>query len=431
MALRARSWWLPQARVLVILVVAAAGLAALRADYRALAGVSMSVIPEAALVDEPVTVSVRGLTAGARATVTATAVDDGGRTWSASALFEATSAGEVSLHQPSLGGSYSGVNPMGLFQFMTPTSAHGQGMFRTPDSGFDVTLAIAVGRRVAATATARRQGAAEVGVVTRQLRPAEGGIHGTLYLAKNTFGERPAVLLFGGSEGGVERTLDASLLAARGFTSLALAYFGVPGLPRRLADIPLEYFVSALAVLRTQPGVDPDHVLVMANSRGTEAALLLGAHFPGLVDGVIAGAPSSVVHLGSPDASRPAWTLRGRPLPAVTPAQLGTPSAAVAPAAVIPVERIRGPIFLVCGGLDAVWSSCPYTYDITDRLGARRFPYPVIALHYPNAGHLAGGLTAYVSITAAALTRFGGALVDTQSSLVDGHAKLLSFLASQ
>jgi len=95
------------------------------------------------------------------------------------------------------------------------------------------------------------------------------------------------------------------------------------------------------------------------------------------------------------------------------------------------VERIRGPIFLVCGGLDAVWSSCPYTYDITDRLGARRFPYPVTALHYPNAGHLAGDLTAYVSITAAALTRFGGGLVDTQSALVDGHAKLLSFLASQ
>ena len=60
-------------------------------------------------------------------------------------------------------------------------------------------------------------------------------------------------------------------------------------------------------------------------SRGSEAALLLGAYFPQLVNGVIAGVPSSVVNPGWPDTSQPAWTLGGRPLPAVSPSEFGQP----------------------------------------------------------------------------------------------------------
>jgi pimeloyl-ACP methyl ester carboxylesterase len=108
--------------------------------------------------------------------------------------------------------------------------------------------------------------------------------------------------------------LAASLLAAHGYPSLALAYFKAPGLPQSLNAIRLEYFTNALAVLRAQPGVDPGHVLVMGHSRGGEAALLLGAYFPRLVNaGVVAGVPSSVVNPGLPDTTQSPWTLRGRP----------------------------------------------------------------------------------------------------------------------
>jgi fermentation-respiration switch protein FrsA (DUF1100 family) len=121
------------------------------------------------------------------------------------------------------------------------------------------------------------------------------------------------VLVFSGSAGGLTTTRAAALLAAHGYPSLALAYFKAPGLPQTLSSIPLEYFTSALEELRAQPGVDRNHVLVAGESRGGEAALLLGAHFPRLVNGVIAGVPSSVVNPGWPDTSNPAWTVRGRP----------------------------------------------------------------------------------------------------------------------
>jgi dienelactone hydrolase len=425
-------WQVRRISVLASLVVAAAVLAVLRAGYSAPVDPSMSVSPQLALADEPVTVSVRNLRAGQRTTVTATATDADGTTWSASAQFEAGPDGVVSLDQPALGGSYSGVDPMGLFELMTPPSGSTARVFRSPDSGYDVTLHATIGNRVAGTATARRQTPAVVGVVEKKLRPANGGIYGNLYLPKSTSTKRPAVVVFGGSEGGLYTSFAASLLAAHGYPSLALAYFGVPGLPPSLADIPLEYFTKAVAVLRAQPGVDPRHVLVSGTSRGGEAALLVGASFPQLVNGVIAGVPSSVVNPGRrSDTIRPAWTVRGRALPAVSTADFGPADPPSFPRAIIPVERIRGPILLTCGELDVVWPSCAHTDAITRRLTARNFPYPVTALRYPDAGHLIGGLTAYfTSLTDNALTSFGGTVTGTQSAQADAHAKLLAFLAA-
>jgi pimeloyl-ACP methyl ester carboxylesterase len=186
-------------------------------------------------------------------------------------------------------------------------------------------------------------------------------------------------------------------------------------------------------VLRAQPGVDPRHVLVAGVSRGGEATLLLGAHFPQLVNGVVAGVPSSVVNPGEwPDTSRPAWTLRGRPLPAVSPSEFGQPNPPGKARAVIPVERIGGPVLLACGGQDLRWPSCAYVDAITARLRAHRFAHPVTALRYRDAGHLIGGLTAYYgSLTDDALTSDGGTVAATQAAQTDAHAKLLALLASQ
>jgi hypothetical protein len=97
----------------------------------------------------------------------------------------------VSLDQPSLGGSYTGVNPMGLFTLMAPPPGSASDWFLYPEAGYDVTLQASVGDRMAAEATVRRQGPVAVGVVERRLRPAMGGIYGNLYLPKHSAGRRP------------------------------------------------------------------------------------------------------------------------------------------------------------------------------------------------------------------------------------------------
>lgn len=391
---------------------------------------AISVSAAQALLDVPVSVSVHGLPAGARTTVTATARDANGATWTSSAQFLASPAGAVSLAQASVAGSYTGTNPMGLFEFMAPPSDSKAVYFQQPTTGYDVSLAASVaGRQVAATST-HRQSPLEAGLTTRQLRPAEDGVYGELFTPANTGVRRAAVLLLGGSEGGLSMGFPAELLAAHGYPALSLAYFKEPGLPSGLANIPLEYFTKALAVLRRQPGVDPKHVLVFGVSRGGEAALLLGSHYPQLVNGVIAGVPSSVVFSGYPDSDSPAWTLGNKPLPAATVLdEAGLPLPADSPA-VIPVERIRGPVLLACGMLDREWPSCRYQKAITDRLASHHFGYQVTALQYPDAGHGVGSMDAIYSATAAAFT-LGGSLAGNLTALADAHAKLLTFLAAQ
>src|ERR1051326_4096570 len=59
----------------------------------------------------------------------------------------------------------------------------------------------------------------------------------------------PGILVLGGSEGGLHE-IDAAFLAERGYAALALAYYGLPGLPDVLKNIPLEYFATALDYLR-------------------------------------------------------------------------------------------------------------------------------------------------------------------------------------
>lgn len=76
------------------------------------------------------------------------------------------------------------------------------------------------------------------GLVARLHRPAGGGPH-------------PAVLLLGGSGGGIGwQDETAALLAERGFVALALAYFGMEGLPAELERIPVEYVEHGLTFLR-------------------------------------------------------------------------------------------------------------------------------------------------------------------------------------
>ena len=215
------------------------------------------------------------------------------------------------------------------------------------------------------------------------------------------------------------------MLAAHGYPTLALAYFGATGLPPKLVGIPLEYFRSALEILRAQPGVDPGHVLVSGTSYGGEAALLVGATYPDLVNGVIAEVPNSFVDPGPHGETRAAWSLHGRDLPRGT---FGVPAAEVDPRALIPVGRIRGPILLSCGLLDTQWPSCRNVADVVARLGRR--PGVTVA-RYADAGHYVSSVEPYLAVTDDVLTDAGGTVAGTLAANVDLHRRILALLAAQ
>ena len=205
---------------------------------------------------------------------------------------------------------------------------------------------------------------------------------------------------------------DAALLASHGFMVLALAYYGLPGLPSTLTSIPVEYFGRALDYLHALPGVAPGGVSVTGGSKGGEAALLAGATYPDAVRSVISVAGSAVHTQGisqpvtgslleiltTPVAS---WSYQGKDLPylpnvvtprlraaivADNPVSIGwampdlNDAAEVEPA-MIPVDRITGPVLLLSAGDDGGYGAA-YHQIAMPRLNSQ-------ARHivYEDAGH--------------------------------------------
>ncbi|WP_371783888.1 acyl-CoA thioester hydrolase/BAAT C-terminal domain-containing protein [Streptosporangium subroseum] len=204
-------------------------------------------------------------------------------------------------------------------------------------------------------------------------------------------GSDTGVLVLAGSSGRIERE-RSRILADHGLTALSIRWFGGPGQPPGICEIPLETFVSAIDLLESS-GVR--RICLLGISKGAEAALLTSVH-DRRVDAVIALSPTSVVwgNVGpGPDGqSRPyrsSWTWRGQPLPFVPYDDEWTPEepdhdgpvairglyerseqtfADLVHAAEIPVEKARAEVLLVAGGDDAMWPSLPFA----ERLAARR-----------------------------------------------------------
>jgi dienelactone hydrolase len=275
-------------------------------------------------------------------------------------------------------GDYAGVWGGGLLATMQPV--HGFGLYDWGTSPRTFTVTVRAANERPAVVRLRRAWT-EFPIKTMPTTVARNGFLG-VFDTPSAARRHAAVLLFGGSEGGLSTGGIAYRLAAHGYPALAIGYFRAKGLPKLLVHIKLEYFVRALRWLDARPEVNPKRVVVLGISRGSEAAQLLGAYFPQLVHAVIASVPSNTVNWSG-------WELHGKPLPTAVPGVSSNPRA------VIPVERIRGPELTVCGGSDQVWTSCPYADLIRQRLRSHHHPYHDVFLKEPEADHFVGGLVPF------------------------------------
>lgn len=269
---------------------------------------------------------------------------------------------------------------------------------------------------------------------------------GKLYQVSAATRAAVGVVFIGGSEGELlAADTVAPQMAALGYPVLGVNYHGgFADRSRPLANVPLEQFSSAVNWLLNQPGIR--RVVVIGESRGSEAALLTAINSP-KVSGVIGVVPSIYVWsaVGSADLNGPSgWTLGGKPLSYVRPAQDENPNAATftksitadqaIETATIPIEKIRVPILLIGSSDDAVWPSGDFVNAAAarvKRLGAK------VALDtrvYPDAGHrlLGKGASSPTEIYAyeggSFTARYGGTQSGNARARADAWRAITAFL---
>ena len=233
--------------------------------------------------------------------------------------------------------------------------------------------------------------------------------------APSSPGRHPAMLMLGGSEGGNSTMPQiAPLFAAHGYVAVTVAYFGLPGLPQYLVDVPVETIGRALRAVASRNDVNPTEIGIFGGSKGGELALLAASTYPA-IKAVVADVPSPVafVGLGANDSpSGCSWSYRGKALPCVpvsqaaeaaigTEFQHGGPlvlrrlydlSLDADPAQVrksfFHLERIDGPVLCLAGADDRMWNSPRQCAMAMTYLKAHHHQYADRSIVYPDAGHL-------------------------------------------
>ena len=292
------------------------------------------------------------------------------------------------------------------------------------------------------------------GVFGKLYQPGDGEVHRGL-------------LVVGGSGGGLGWSQDvARRLAEENYAALALAYFRYGPLPKTLAAIPLEYFEAAIDWMGRQRQIDTARLAVIGGSRGAELALILATVCP-RVRAVVAYAPSCVSWgpLGGIGSfGKSAWTYRGQQMPyvrmGISPAILreyvrmtvcallhrpyastslflvALSNTASVKKALIPVEKIRGPILLISGKEDRLWPASVMSRIIVEKLAAAGFAFPCKHLDYEGAGHAIGlpglPLDAYPTQVTHSVTHriysLGGAPDKNAQAAELAWAEVISFL---
>ncbi|KAG9283006.1 acyl-coenzyme A thioesterase 3-like isoform X3 [Astyanax mexicanus] len=404
--------------------------------------------------EDSVRITVSGLEPRQRVELRSLLQDDKGVVFRAAARYQADGSGELDLSRhASLGGSYTGVEPMGLFWSMEADVPHSKVVKRDASTPLFVHIEASSGGKTLAQATNERHFAVQ-GV--RRVPVRDGRIRGTLFIPPGE-GPFPAVVdLY--TLGGILCEPRAALLASNGFVTLALALYGYQDMPRKVDKIELEYFEEALTFLQNLPEVSKvkPHVChlkvkktgvgIVSISKSGELALAMASFLPNVkatawINGNIANVlfplhyKDIVLPPLSENVERITTTASGildiRDV-------LNDPMDKENRSRVIPIERASCNFLFIASEDDRNWNSVYYAEQASKILKAHgKTNYEVVT--YPKAGHFLeipympfypSGIHAAVGQAVA----FGGepkahavAQVDTWKRLLEFFKKHLEF----
>ncbi|XP_057678998.1 acyl-coenzyme A thioesterase 1 isoform X2 [Corythoichthys intestinalis] len=246
-----------------------------------MAQIRLKILPSVrCLFDKLVQLKVEGLAPHKTVELRSRLVDDKGVVFKASALYKADEKGLVDVSSaPSLSGSYTGVEPMGLWWFMVPDTPHKKIVKKNVMSPtlVDITVHNGVTGEVLACETNEREYLTEG---MRRIPVQDGRVRGVLFIPPGK-GPFPGIIDLYILGGGLNEQ-RASLLANKGFVVLALAYYGYQDLPKNPKNLDLEYFEEAVNFLQKHPEVRGPGIGVISMSHSGALALSMASFLSGI-----------------------------------------------------------------------------------------------------------------------------------------------------
>ncbi|NWT09891.1 ACOT5 thioesterase, partial [Vireo altiloquus] len=348
------------------------------------------------LFDEPLAIAVRGLGPRQQVTLRTSLRDETGQLFQASAYYQAGDDGELDLARcPALpGGSFSGLEPMGLLWALQPQKPFWRLVKRDVQSPFLLQLEVFEGHgerpgRLLAQAQHER---AFLRDGVRRVPVREGRIRATLFLppGEDTF---PGIIDIHGLGGGLFEH-RASLLANHGFATLALAYYQFEDLPQKPNKLHLEYFEEAVNYMLQHPQVKGPGVGLLGFSKGGEVSLAMAAFLKNIM--AVASLNGSAVVLAIPlsykDKTIPALTLYEHKAKVINSKILDysdvtdDPFQAPGNQSLIPLDKAEAQLLFIVGQDDHIIKNEYYATEVCKLLQAQGKENFQI-LSYPGTGH--------------------------------------------
>lgn len=280
---------------------------------------------------------------------------------------------------------------------------------------------------------------------------------GELFYTENV--KNITIVALGGSDGNKDAlSLISAPLASHGFNVLSLAYFNDKGLPKKLAEIPLEYFERVFQWLEKNPITKGTDIYVHGTSKGGELALLLASRHP-IIKKVVAVAPHAYCFQGLNYRNVSSWSYEGKAMPFIrlkyrvffkdmidcfiknkpfgytNTYKTGVDAATNKETARIKVENAKAEILLIAGKKDNIWNAYDGCVEIMDTLERHNYKYNYNLLAYENAGHpfplpyiIPVGVTASMRLAPRLTFSSGGTLEGNAHIQADSWEKTIEFL---
>ncbi|XP_061698418.1 peroxisomal succinyl-coenzyme A thioesterase-like isoform X2 [Syngnathoides biaculeatus] len=362
--------------------------------------VKLRVSPSRGLVDEKLAILVQSAPPGARLTLHAFHRCEDGHGWEAFAHYLTDAAGSLNVSEdPSLGGTYYGVEQMGLLWSIRPVPGSKPGLrMRKMNVQTPMEFTISVYRDHITDFTNQVPQASQLverwymapGVL--RIPVTDHGLTATLFLPSGP-GPFPAILdLWGG--GGQLVEYRAALFASHGFAALALDYM----MPKITVEtgkmVDNTYFEKAFSFLLEHPGVLAERVALFGLSFGVSVTLKMatyshvvkprcvvcisGSHVQP-VDGSVADILSYF------DRNAHKAQLNDKNQAIMRNLLLPIPSD---PAFKVDVGRVQCPLLVVVGEDDQNWPASESAKDMKEMMERAGNVHLLTVLSYPNAGHL-------------------------------------------